>query len=479
MAHIHSAEHVSEEVSYFPTAADFHQFCHVEAKALQKLQSGRDADVEEAMNLCRGIFTSTAWKKDCTWKEGWCTNHISSLLLVDRVARKLEKGRHFQKAIMLRVICLQSVDSCKAWRSIMPRILLSSQTLVHLENPEFLPEHSLDNIEKCYDRIREEEIKLKMWTSPKERKELQLQIYDFALQCVRKGDLRLGFKHLGISIAVANRPSLDAEERRASHSAKTLRLVMLLESPAAQGEEGGVRGKEQLPEIETMFDQDAVSASNGGGIDEYSKPHSGEKEEKDKETEPSKAPTISGRSSEVEPKVGPRPIVIDGSNVAFAHGRLKAVSLNKERAFSAKGIQIVVEHFRAIGHNKIVAFVPQHQKRAGQTEDPAVLEQLEREGIIFLTPSRVVDGKRITPYDDGYILDYAAKHGGVVITGDNYRDLMTGSFSKPEWKQVVKERILTPTFVGDEVMWPNDPLGERGPSLNEFLAFSGNNFSTS
>ena len=165
--------------------------------------------------------------------------------------------------------------------------------------------------------------------------------------------------------------------------------------------------------------------------------------------------------------------------MAFAHGRLKAVSLNKERAFSAKGIQIVVEHFRAIGHTKIVAFVPQHQKRAGQTEDPAVLEQLEREGIIFLTPSRVVDGKRITPYDDGYILDYAAKHGGVVITGDNYRDLMTGSFSKPEWKQVVKERILTPTFVGDEVMWPNDPLGERGPSLNEFLAFSGNNFSTS
>jgi len=119
----------------------------------------------------------------------------------------------------------------------MPRILLSSQTLVHLENPEFLPEHSLDNIEKCYDRIREEEIKLKMWTSPKERKELQLQIYDFALQCVRKGDLRLGFKHLGISIDVANRPSLDAEERRASDSAKTLRLVMLLESPAAQGEE--------------------------------------------------------------------------------------------------------------------------------------------------------------------------------------------------------------------------------------------------
>jgi len=57
--------------------------------------------------------------------------------------------------------------------------------------------------------------------------------------------------------------------------------------------------------------------------------------------------------------------------------------------------------------------------------------------------------------------------------------IFTGSFSKPEWKQVVKERILTPTFVGDEVMWPNDPLGERGPSLNEFLAFSGNNFSTS
>jgi hypothetical protein len=48
-----------------------------------------------------------------------------------------------------------------------------------------------------------------------------------------------------------------------------------------------------------------------------------------------------------------RPIVIDGSNVAFQHGR--------HRCFSVQGIEIVVDYFERRGHEKIVAFVPQSQ----------------------------------------------------------------------------------------------------------------------
>lgn len=152
--------------------------------------------------------------------------------------------------------------------------------------------------------------------------------------------------------------------------------------------------------------------------------------------------------------------MIDGSNVAMAHG--------KNKVFSAKGIKIVADHFKKNGHSTVVAFVPQFRNKSGQVADPAVLEGLEEEGVVVFTPSREVDRERITSYDDTFVLDYAAKHGGVVVTRDNYRDL---AHSKPEWLEVVKKRILMPTFVGDEVMWPHDPLGRGGLTLDQFLSF--------
>jgi len=100
---------------------------------------------------------------------------------------------------------------------------------------------------------------------------------------------------------------------------------------------------------------------------------------------------------------------------------------------------------------------------------PQVLEELAAAGTVVFTPSRETDTQRITSYDDTFVLDYAAKHGGVVVTRDNYRDL---AGKKAEWDEVIRARILMPTFVGSEdLMWPHDPLGRAGPSLDTFLAF--------
>ena len=52
---------------------------------------------------------------------------------------------------------------------------------------------------------------------------------------------------------------------------------------------------------------------------------------------------------------------------------------------------------------------------------PQVLEELAAAGTVVFTPSRETDTQRITSYDDTFVLDYAAKHGGVVVTRDNYR----------------------------------------------------------
>jgi len=174
----------------------------------------------------------------------------------------------------------------------------------------------------------------------------------------------------------------------------------------------------------------------------------------------SAGPTIYSSSGSKNTSGTLRPIVIDGSNVAMSHG--------KNKVFSVKGIEIVVRYFEARGHQKIVAFVPQYRDKLYQTNDRGLLNKLIDEGRVTLTPSREVDNQRINSYDDTFILDYAALHGGVVVTRDNYRDLIN---EKSEWRQVIEKRILMQTFVGDDIIFPHDPLGRTGPSLDDFLKF--------
>ena len=155
-----------------------------------------------------------------------------------------------------------------------------------------------------------------------------------------------------------------------------------------------------------------------------------------------------------------RPIVIDGPNVMMAHGR--------NEQFSARGIELVVRYFLERGHTEVSTFLPQHMSNPGKTSDPGLLNRMFKEGRVTYTPSRWVDNRRITSYDDTFTLDYAASNGGVVISRDNYRDLYE---QKAEWREVVEQRLLMPTFIGDTVMFPHDPLGRDGPSLDAFLMF--------
>lgn len=157
-----------------------------------------------------------------------------------------------------------------------------------------------------------------------------------------------------------------------------------------------------------------------------------------------------------------RPVVIDGSNVAMSHG-------NKE-VFSCKGIKICVDWFRGRGHKEITVFVPSWRKETARPNTPItdqeVLLQLEREKVLVFTPSRNVNGKRLVCYEDRYILKLAAGIEGIVVSNDNYRDLVLES---SEFKKVVEERLLMYTFVNDRFMPPDDPLGRTGPTLDLFL----------
>lgn len=98
--------------------------------------------------------------------------------------------------------------------------------------------------------------------------------------------------------------------------------------------------------------------------------------------------------------IGLRPIVIDGSNLAYCHG-------NKE-VFSCLGIRLCVDWFKNRGHKEITVFVPKFRKECPRPDNPIkdqdILFELEKERMLVYTPSRFVGGKRTVCYDDRYIL---------------------------------------------------------------------------
>lgn len=99
--------------------------------------------------------------------------------------------------------------------------------------------------------------------------------------------------------------------------------------------------------------------------------------------------------------------------------------------------------------------------------DQEVLKRLEEDGILVWTPSRQsTNGRLIKCYDDRYIIKHAAENDGVIVSNDNFRDLMGESH---EWKKVIEQRVLMYTFVDDKFMPPDDPMGRHGPTLDEFL----------
>lgn len=149
--------------------------------------------------------------------------------------------------------------------------------------------------------------------------------------------------------------------------------------------------------------------------------------------------------------------MIDAANVAHAHGKMKK--------FSVLGIELVIEYFKERGHKDIIAFLPQFMM-SGEARDALV--KLEADGVLVCTPSRRVDGQCINSHDDRMLLDYAANKGAVVITRDNYRDMFEENLHH---RETIKERLLMPTFPGNMVMFPRDPLGQHGPSLDNFLKF--------
>lgn len=181
---------------------------------------------------------------------------------------------------------------------------------------------------------------------------------------------------------------------------------------------------------------------------------------------PNKSPDFFIQRDRIQPVVAHsdnlRPIVIDGSNVAMDHGN--------QQVFSCRGIKLCVEYFRRRGHTDITVFVPKWRMGEFRPESPIkdqeVLDELARQGILKFTPVRWNGNRRIVCYDDKFTVELADENGGIIVSNDNFRDLVK---ENPKWKETIEQRTLAYLFVGDRFMPPDDPLGRRGPSLDDFL----------
>ena len=104
-----------------------------------------------------------------------------------------------------------------------------------------------------------------------------------------------------------------------------------------------------------------------------------------------------------------RPIVIDGQNVAVAHGKEIARGFDTKLRFSARGIQIVVKYFVDRGHKKqeVIVWLPDilkdrlDKKFKDFRDNKAIIEKLEEDGHIKYSEVRTLScGEIRVSYDD-------------------------------------------------------------------------------
>ena len=134
--------------------------------------------------------------------------------------------------------------------------------------------------------------------------------------------------------------------------------------------------------------------------------------------------------------------------------------------FSAEGISICVDYFRKRGHKEIIVFVPAFRSKKSRSDKPEILERLNREGILKYTPCKQIDGRAHNSYDDRFVVQCAALMKAIIVSNDNYRDLLQEDCTL---KNVIDNRVLKYVWVGNTLMFPPDPLGKNGPSLEQFL----------
>ena len=155
-----------------------------------------------------------------------------------------------------------------------------------------------------------------------------------------------------------------------------------------------------------------------------------------------------------------RPVVIDGCNVAFNYGR--------NEQFDAKGLLRCYEYFQKKGfEDRDIIIIVKHIPRLSDM-DKAIIGELEKIGVLVHCPARLAGNESIRSDDDLFILETAYTKEGFVLSRDRYRQYWDHHV---KYRPLIRDRLIQPTFVHDDLILPQDPLGRGGPTLDQFLRF--------
>ena len=130
----------------------------------------------------------------------------------------------------------------------------------------------------------------------------------------------------------------------------------------------------------------------------------------------------------------------------FKHALLCLCSHGGHKVFSWKGIETCVQFFQQKG-NPVYVVVPQWRKSChpapAKEQNMRIIASLEQQGLMAWTPSRQIGLRMTSSYDDPFILKYAEKTNGVVVSNDYFRDVLQKC---PQFREIIEERTLMYTF---------------------------------
>jgi len=139
--------------------------------------------------------------------------------------------------------------------------------------------------------------------------------------------------------------------------------------------------------------------------------------------------------------------------------------------------------FASRGHKHILAVVPASRRikllKEGKHEVVEKLDELYKKGLLTFTSSRKTDERCWDSYDDKDIIEFAAEKEGIVVSNDNYKDLLNiYDEEKPKnyqmFKEQIRKRTLGFSFMLDDFRPAPDPLGKDPRfkvTLEDFLKY--------
>lgn len=154
-----------------------------------------------------------------------------------------------------------------------------------------------------------------------------------------------------------------------------------------------------------------------------------------------------------------RPVFMNAVEVGYSYAHC-----DRDKKLNVRGVTIALWHFICRGHQAIALLPYCFKNYAEKSSRYSELMMLYRLNLIEFTPGY---GSEKYTEVNRIMVNRAYETGGCLVA----RSQMQGiTDNKAHLIDVVEQRLLMPTFNGDDIMFPIDgPLGRNGPSLEQTL----------